>query len=664
MENNEALVVERRVTVRIQDGLHARPAAQFVKRARLYEAELWVDHNGKLANAKSSVKLMLLAVKENTDIVLRAEGADAQIAIEDLAHFLETEEEESVLPSVSKATGTQCNANIDNVLGQDFHAHPTDALKGIGASVGVSIGAAFRYFPETLSSVPCHIPESLIAAEIERYSKAVDKAVEALVGSVTPAQKGTTISSVDNIAEALVEIARDADFDAAIRLRIAEGVDAVTAVLDAGKELASIFSALSDPYLRARAEDMLSVARAIALACQGLQDPLIANITPGAILIADELTAWDLARAPNAPIGGIVCTHGSYTAHAAIIARTRGIPAVFGIAGIEAVADGTIIGLDGARGEVFIAPQAETLDKLRQKAIGEAAEKQALASFRDVSPQTKDGTKVVVAANLGSVEEIAGAKAAGAMGIGLFRTELLFIEARRPLTEDEQVVAYESLLKAFPNHHVTIRTLDVGGDKPIPGIDIPKEENPFLGWRGLRYCLDRPALFKTQLRALLRTAIYGNLRVMLPMVSDLEEIHRTRALIETCREELKAEGFAHQVPPLGIMVETPAAALLAESLATKVSFFSIGTNDLTQYIMAADRMNPLVSNLNRPDHPAVMKAIKMVADAGRNAGIPVCMCGEAAARPDLIPIFLQFGLSELSMTPSAVLKAKEVISRL
>lgn len=662
MTNNEALVIQRRVTVRIQDGLHARPAAQFVKRARLYDAELWVDHNGQSANAKSSVKLMLLAVKENTDIVLRAEGADAQIAVEELAHFLETEDEGTASPFLSTTETLQQCAAPDRV-GADSHHLPSTS-HAIGASAGVSIGPAFRYFPENLSCAPYHISEALIPSEIERYSRAVENAVAALSTSIAPSHHGAASPSVHNIVEALIEIAHDADLDAAIRLRITEGVDAVTAVLEAGRNLSATFSTLSDPYLRARAEDVLSVSRAIALACLGRQDPSIATITSGAILIADELTAWDLARAPNAPIGGIICTNGAYTSHAAIIARTRGIPAVFGIAGLEAIEDGTIIGMDGSRGEVFINPDAEALDRLKLQVLNEAAEKQALASFCNISPQTKDGAQVVVAANLGSVEEIAIAKAVGAMGVGLFRTELLFIEARRPLTEDEQVTAYESLVKAFPDHHVTIRTLDVGGDKPIPGIDIPKEENPFLGWRGLRYCLDRPALFSTQLRALLRTAVYGNLRIMLPMVSDVEEIRHTRALIETCRQELEAAGIAHAVPPLGIMIETPAATLLAETLAAEVSFFSIGTNDLTQYIMAADRMNPLVSKLNRPDHPAVMKAIKMVADAGRSAGIPVCMCGEAASRADLIPHFLQHGLSELSMTPAAVLKAKAVICEL
>ncbi|OYV55041.1 MAG: phosphoenolpyruvate--protein phosphotransferase [Acidiphilium sp. 20-67-58] len=658
MLSDDHLTLERRVIVRIRDGLHARPAAQFVKRARGYAAELWLDHGGKSASAKNAVKLMLLAVKENAEIVLRAEGADAAAALEELTRFLETEDEGTSSPLAPPAAHDTASPGA---AGSAAAPLAPAARRGTGASPGVALGPAFRYFPETLEPPHHHVPEAARPAEAARYDAAVARAAASL-GQCTALAPESDDAQIGGIAAALVEIVRDADLDAAIRLRIAEGMDAVTAVLDAGGELAATFAGLSDAYMQARAEDVLSVSRAIALACLGRQDPSIATIAEGAIIIADELTAWDLARAPGARIGGIVCTRGAATAHAAIIARTRGIPAVFGIAGLEQVADGTMIGLDGSCGDVVIDPDAATLSALRARARGESAARDALAGFRDVAPRTRAGEAIVIAANLGSVGEIGVARQEGAMGIGLFRTELLFIEARRPLGEDEQVAAYARLATAFPGHHVTIRTLDVGGDKPVPGIDIPAEDNPFLGWRGLRYCLDRPELFAVQLRALLRAAVHGNLRIMLPMVSDPGELRRTRALIETCRAALAAAGIPHAVPPLGIMIETPAAALLADSLAAEVAFFSIGTNDLTQYIMAADRMNPRVSGLNRPDHPAVMRAIEMVAAAGQRAGIPVCMCGEAAARPDLIPRFVQLGLTELSMTPAAVLRAKEVVT--
>ncbi|MDA8250436.1 MAG: HPr family phosphocarrier protein, partial [Rhodospirillales bacterium] len=496
--SDDHLTLERRVIVRIRDGLHARPAAQLVKRARGYAAELWLDHGGKSASAKNAVKLMLLAVKENAEIVLHAEGADAAAALDELTRFLETEDEGTLSPLAPSAS--------PGAAGTTASPLAPAARRGIGASPGVALGPAFRYFPETLEPPHHHVPEAARPAEAARYEAAAARAAAAL-GQCAALAPESGDAPIGGIADALVEIVRDADLDAAIRLRIAEGMDAVTAVLDAGGEIAATFAGLSDAYMQARAEDVLSVSRAIALACLGRQDPSIATIAEGAVIIADELTAWDLARAPGARIGGIVCTRGAATAHAAIIARTRGIPAVFGIARLEQVADGTMIGLDGSSGDVVIDPDAATLSALQARVRGESAARDALAAFRDVAPRTRAGEAIVIAANLGSVGEIGVARQEGAMGIGLFRTELLFIEARRPLGEDEQVVAYERLATAFPGQHVTIRTLDVGGDKPVPGIDIPAEDNPFLGWRGLRYCLDRPELFAVQLRALLRAAV-------------------------------------------------------------------------------------------------------------------------------------------------------------
>jgi phosphoenolpyruvate-protein phosphotransferase len=273
-----------------------------------------------------------------------------------------------------------------------------------------------------------------------------------------------------------------------------------------------------------------------------------------------------------------------------------------------------------------------------------------------------DGRRIEIAANLGTLKEIDAALRVGAHGVGLFRSEFLFMERRALPSEDEQAATYRRLAEAFAPHTVVVRTLDVGGDKPVAGIVFPPEDNPFLGWRGVRMCLERPDVFKPQLRALLRAAVVGNLRVMAPMVVDAAEVAAVRRLIETCRVELVAEGVEHGAFALGIMVETPAAALLAPELAREVAFFSIGTNDLTQYVMAADRLNPRVAALNRTEHPAVMRAIRMVCDAGRAAGIPVAICGEAAARPELIADFVRMGVTELSMSPASILRAKKCVA--
>jgi phosphocarrier protein FPr len=284
-----------------------------------------------------------------------------------------------------------------------------------------------------------------------------------------------------------------------------------------------------------------------------------------------------------------------------------------------------------------------------------------LQAYVRASPRTRSGKAIEIAANLGSLKEIDAALAVGAMGVGLFRTEFLFMERGRPPTEDEQAEAYTRLAAAFAPAPVIVRTLDIGGDKPAPGIDFPHEDNPFLGWRGVRMCLDRPDIFKPQLRALLRAALAGNIKVMAPMIAEVEEVVRVKSLIEECRAELDAAGVAYGAFDLGVMIETPAAALLADELAREVSFFSIGTNDLTQYVMAADRLNPRVAKLNRADHPAVLKAIAMICEAAGRAGLWVGICGEAAARPDLIPTFVAMGVSELSMSPASILRAKKCV---
>jgi phosphocarrier protein FPr len=281
--------------------------------------------------------------------------------------------------------------------------------------------------------------------------------------------------------------------------------------------------------------------------------------------------------------------------------------------------------------------------------------------FKDLTPIREDGARIEVAANIGSLEEIEAAREAGAMGIGLFRTELLFMKHGGLPTEEMQYEVYAEAARAFSPDSVIIRTLDIGGDKPVSGIAFPVEQNPFLGWRGVRMCLDRPDIFKPQLKALLRAAVHGNMKVMLPMVSTLDEVRRTRLLIDECAQELSDAGLLFKRFGLGVMIETPAAVMIAPALAKEVDFFSIGTNDLTQYVMAADRMNPQVASLNDVNNPAVLAAIEMTAKAGTQAGIMVGMCGEAAARPDLIPAFLKMGLTELSMSAVSIPRAKKCV---
>jgi phosphocarrier protein FPr len=656
--DNETLTNEigRTIQVQVPEGLHARPVAQLVALAKSFSATLELQHGERRANPRSAVKLLLLAVKQHDRVTLRASGADAREAIEAISRFLEDAAEAAdphradghAIPHVTEAAASNplpdaANPRTDH--GRTYH--------GLGGSDGVALGPAFPYFRQVIAIDRTPVPPAARPAQHAAFTAALDDVC---------ATTTTADETASQIKTALIEIVRDADWTAGIAAMIDAGVPAVAAVLDAGEALAAQFEAVTDAYLRARAEDVRGAARAIALCLTGQRDPALSEAPPGAIVIAEDLNAWDVADTDLSLIGGIVCRTGTPAAHIAIMARAYALPAVFGCADVPTLEAGVEVALDGATGSVVLQPDPQERAALLAAKSAWRDAQHDLLHWAPIHPRTKAGHAVQVAANLGSVKEIDAARRAGAMGVGLFRSELLFSEHRRPMTEQEQFETYDQVARAFADHPVIIRTLDIGGDKAIPGIDIPPESNPFLGWRGIRLCLDRPDLFKPQLRALLRAAVNGNLKLMLPMISESSEIQRTRALIVTCREELAASGIAHADPAIGIMIETPASVLLADDLAKEVDFVSIGTNDLTQYIMAADRLNPNVMDLSRPDSPAVLKAIAMTCRAADANHIPVSVCGEAAANPSIIPRLLACGIRSLSMSPSSILRIKKFLS--
>ncbi|TPN80879.1 phosphoenolpyruvate--protein phosphotransferase [Mesorhizobium sp. CU2] len=653
--------MERSTIVRVHEGLHARPATRFVKLAKGFESDVELVKDGKAVSAKSSVKLMLLAVKENQEVTVRANGADAIEAIEALIGYLENpraglEEEPGEAAAEAPATAAP-------EVASPADAPPGDAtpkLQGVAASEGVAIGPAFAHFPAEIEGPGRRLRAEEIDGEIERFRSAI-ATVQARMDRTLAED---SLSAGDRgIVAALRDIAADDSLTGEVEKLIGEGDDAVSAVIGAASTIAADFSAVDDHYLNARADDVHAVGRQICLVLLGQDEVSLESIPQGAILIADDIGAWDLARAPLKRIGGVVCGHGGATSHIAIIARSHGIPAVLGLGEkVNALRAAKEVAIDGNAGHVIVDPDEAVRSDFTRRVEAAAQERAGLTVFKSVTPKRADGTVIEVAANIGSLEEIEAAQEAGAMGVGLFRTELLFMRHMHLPSEDMQAETYSALAKAFAPHSVIVRTLDIGGDKPIAGIEFPDEENPFLGWRGIRMCLDRPDIFKKQLRALLRAAVHGNIKVMLPMVSEIAEVTRTRALVEECAAELKAEGVPHAAFDLGVMIETPAAVLIAPALAREVAFFSIGTNDLTQYIMAADRLNPTVAKLNDVANPAVMSAIELTAKAGVAAGIMVGMCGEAAGRPDLIPIFVKMGLTELSMSPASIQRAKKTIA--
>lgn len=647
--------MERSTIVRVHEGLHARPATRFVKLAKSFESDVEITKSTKSASAKSSVKLMLLAVKENDTVTLRADGADADAALEALVAFLADPQAGLADESVS----SPCAAEEEPSRIQASAPVEQGGIRGIAASEGVALAPAFHYFPEAFSPTHRRLQDNEIPREIAAFRQAVSK----VQASMETELARDSLSETDrSIITALCEIAGDPAINGEIVDAISQGYNAMDAVLSVTESTAAAFGRVSDVYLNARADDVKAIARQICLALTGKRDVGLHEIDRPSIVVADDIGAWDLARAPLKLVRGIVCAHGGATSHIAIIARAHGIPAVLGLgSAVEDLAKARDIALDGATGQIIGDPSEAIRSNFEIRIADSAEEEKRLRLFKDITPKRADGTTIEVAANVGSLEEIEVAREAGAMGIGLFRTELLFMKHGGLPTEEAQYEVYAEAARVFSPDPVIIRTLDIGGDKPVAGIAFPVEQNPFLGWRGVRMCLDRPDIFKPQLKALLRAAVHGNLKVMLPMVSTLHEVRRTRALVEECVQELSDAGVAFQRFALGVMIETPAAVMIASALAKEVDFFSIGTNDLTQYVMAADRMNPQVAELNDVNNPAVLAAIEMTARAGTEAGIIVGMCGEAAARPDLIPTFLKMGLTELSMSAASIPRAKKCV---
>jgi len=652
----QEMEVERTAVVRLEEGLHARPAARVVQFAKGFSSDIEIVKGGRAANAKSTVKLMLLAVKEGDEIVIRARGDDAEAAVEGLAAIVADEADEPARAAPQTAPPEHAPA----VPAAQETGAPGE-LVGVGASEGVAVGAAFVYLPREPQPERGRIAAQEVEAETLRFRRAVET-VCAMLDRKGDNGDAAAATAADIMA-ALKDIAQDPEFLMAVETRIGAQEDPVAAVLAVGADLAERFTHIDDAYFRARAEDVRGVARQVANVLLGRDDNDLAAFAEPAILVAGHLSALDLARLPLRLLQGLVTTEGGPTSHIAILARSFGFPAVVGVRAEEAaLRSAKTVAVDGGRGVAVVNPDAAIAAAYAARLEKAEAERRALAAFTHVAPKTRDGRAIEVAANLGSEAEIDGALGFGAMGVGLFRTEFLFMHGKTLPSEDEQFRIYARVVKAFHPHAVIFRTLDIGGDKALPGIAPEREENPFLGWRGIRMCLDRPHLLKPQLRAILRAAALGNARVMFPMVTDVTEVTAARALIDACRQELAEEG--HETGPLevGIMVETPAAALCAATLAREVDFFSIGTNDLTQYTMAADRTNARLAHLNRPDHPAVLAMIEMTCRAAREAGIPVGVCGEAAGEPDMIPRLLGWGVSELSMSPSLIPRAKKIVS--
>jgi phosphoenolpyruvate-protein phosphotransferase len=537
-------------------------------------------------------------------------------------------------------------------------------LTGVAASEGVAVGPVFVHNPGEFKPER----ESIAAGTEEEELRRFESAVEAVVPKLSETAEKMRENGNDNeaaIFDAHIELAQDPELADGVAERVRNQESPESAVLAVGEEYAQMFARMEDSYMAARADDVRDVVFQIAVEITGDTFSSLEALGEPSVILAKSLAPSDTARVPKGMALGFVTAEGSKTSHVSIMARSMGIPAVVGVGeSIEEAFESQTVAINGGEGYAIADPDDDTLEDIediRQRLEQERAE---LEQYKGVESRTKAGRRIEVSANLGSASEAEDALAWGAEGVGLFRTEFLFMERDSLPTEEEQYEVYSEAAAAFGDKPLVFRTLDVGGDKDLPGVEQPEEENPFLGWRGIRMCLDVPELFKPQLRALLRAAAHGNVKMMFPMIVNPDEVRSARSLLDECQRELKAEGTEVGPVEVGVMVETPAAALCATEIAKEVDFFSVGTNDLVQYTLAADRGNERLRHFQGADHPAVLRLIGMTCEAAEEAGIWVGVCGEAAADPDLIPRLVELGVKELSMSAPSIPKAKKVVSEI
>jgi phosphotransferase system enzyme I (PtsI) len=535
-------------------------------------------------------------------------------------------------------------------------------LSGVGASEGVAVGPAF--VPQTGRPEPerTRIDEGEVEVELQRFRDAV----EVVVGKISETADGLRESGNEDeagIFDFHAELAEDPELASAVDERVKNLESPEAAVLAAGEEFAAEFAAMEDEYLSARADDVRDVTRQISAELMGQAASGFEALHRPSIVLARSLAPSDTARIQKGMALAFVTAEGSRTSHVSIMARSMGIPAVVGVGdALSGALDAETVAVDGTEGSAITNPDRVTVSRFEEMSQALAEERAALDKYRYKEARTADGRRIEVAANLGSASEAEGALEWGAEGVGLFRTEFLFMERDDLPSEDEQYDVYSTVARAFGEKPVIIRTLDVGGDKNLPGIDQIHEDNPFLGWRGIRMSLDTPDLFKPQLRAILRAAAHGNIKIMFPMVVEAGELQAAKKMLDEARGELEEEGEMVGEIETGVMIETPAAAVFAAELAAEADFFSIGTNDLVQYTLAADRGNERLRRLQGADHPAVLALIRQTCEAAEEANVWVGVCGEAAGEPQMIPILINLGVTELSMSAPSIPRAKKIVS--
>ena len=538
-------------------------------------------------------------------------------------------------------------------------------LQGIAASDGIAIAKVYTLTEPDLT---------VTKVTVEDSEKEVSRLDDALAASIKDVEliKETALKNLGEeeaqVFDAHLMVLSDPELIGQVKDSITSNkVNAESALKEVTDMFISIFAGMEDnPYMQERAADIRDVSKRVLAHLLGVKIPSPATIKDEVIIVAADLTPSDTAQLNRQYVKAFVTDIGGRTSHSAIMARSLEIPAIVGTKEVTSIAkDGDIIIVDGLSGDVFLNPSEEVVAEYRAKAEAFAAQQAEWEKLKDSKTYTKDGHQVELAANIGTPKDLEGVVHNGAEGVGLYRTEFLYMDSHEMPTEEDQFEAYKAVLEGMNGKPVVVRTMDIGGDKELPYLPLPHEMNPFLGYRAIRISLNEPEMFRTQLRALLRASVYGKLRIMFPMIATLNDFRGAKALLEEEKAKLIAEGVAVSDDiQVGIMIEIPAAAVLAHQFAKEVDFFSIGTNDLIQYTMAADRMNERVSYLYQPYNPSILTLIKHVIDSAHKEGKWAGMCGEMAGDQTAVPLLVGLGLDEFSMSASSVLKTRSLISKL
>lgn len=639
------------LVIQNETGLHARPAKVLVNLAKQFKSNISLQNGNKKANAKSMVSVLTLGAARGSQIMLMVDGVDEDQAIADIEAAIRAglgdEEHES---TETKQTVRVAKETVTTIPKVNENLEP-GVIKGVGAAPGIAVGPVFHFQHTELN-----IEKAIPVLEFDEALKCAKDQLAELYQQMTDKKLGAEAA----IFEAHRELLEDPELLEDVQARVSTGQSQLKAWKVTIDERAASIAELKDPLLAARADDLRDVGKRVLRLMLGVSEKSTAMPTSPVVVVARELSPSDTASFNSELVLGFGIVEGGPTSHIAILARALGLPAIVGVdESMLALEEKTPVILNGNDGTLTVNPAADVLERAKQSQKRWLEYRRFAQEQASLPAISQDGIRVDVTANAGSIADAAEALHMGADGIGLLRTEFLFLERTTAPTEEEQFNVYNAIAETMRTLPVIVRTLDIGGDKPLAYIQMKPELNPFLGERGIRLCLNRPELFREQLRAILRAAPSGNLKIMFPMVSDIDELRQARAIIEELCSQLN-------VPPvqIGIMIEVPSAALMADIFAPEIEFFSIGTNDLTQYTLAMDRGNSALASKHDGLHPGVLRLIAMTIDAAHKYGKRADICGELGSDAAAIPILLGLGMDELSVSIPSVPTVKAQVRAL